>query len=437
MMDSFILIGKWWTPSSRNLAIKGRMAFDPFKGAVLDLDGLLREGDTCAVPFQVLLGETEDGRAITLVGSSDFWLTHSYRFENEGLPETPTGVSLCAKVLIIGKHYQTTQNISFTSFSIDFSHLSDWARLGDGPDIDRSVTTIYQPHNDIGGFGRLVIESERGSCQLSISPERVVGLDAGIEMIRQLRNLIALFVHRPVQEVRVRGKTENGMMVDIFYPSFARDRNAYPLRANEMLLPLGMIGTELGSIVDKWFLANETMAQVIDLYFAASLGGDLFPETRFLMYMQAIEAYHRIRFRNFEVDPEEHAKRLSIILSSIPEEYREWMRDGLEYSNEPSIGQRLKETYRDFKDITDGFVDDRKMFIYRLIKTRNRLTHMEGDGDEATFRGNDLELATMRLRLLLELCLMKEIGITTEQMKSAVEKNTMFSIIKDDPMDKD
>lgn len=57
---------------------------------------------------------------------------------------------------------------------------------------------------------------------------------------------------------------------------------------------------------------------------------------------------------------------------------------GLSTSNEPSIGQRLKETYRDFKDIMDEFVDDRKMFIYRLIKTRNRLTHMEGDGDDAT-----------------------------------------------------
>ena len=76
-----------------------------------------------------LLGETENGSAITLVGSSDFWLTHSYRFEDEGLPEAPTCISLCAKVLIIGKHYQTRQNISFTSFSIDFSHLTDWAGL--------------------------------------------------------------------------------------------------------------------------------------------------------------------------------------------------------------------------------------------------------------------------------------------------------------------
>jgi hypothetical protein len=62
---------------------------------------------------------------------------------------------------------------------------------------------------------------------------------------------------------------------------------------------------------------------------------------------------------------------------------------------------------------------------------------MESDGDETTFRGNDLELATLRLRLLLELCLMKEIGILKEQMKDAVMRNTMFSTIKIDPMDMD
>ena len=54
-----------------------------------------------------------------------------------------------------------------------------------------------------------------------------------------------------------------------------------------------------------------------------------------------------------------------------------------------------------------------------------------------TFRGDDLESATLRLRLFLELCLMKEIGIFKEQMNGAVLRNTMFSIIKIDPMDMD
>ncbi|HSV41912.1 MAG TPA: HEPN domain-containing protein, partial [Methanomassiliicoccales archaeon] len=167
-----------------------------------------------------------------------------------------------------------------------------------------------------------------------------------------------------------------------------------------------------------------------DLYFAASQSMELFPETRFSMYMQAIEAYHRFRYRNFEVDPEEHSKRLAIIISSIPEEYREWMRDGLEYSNEPSHGQRLREVYREFSEIMDGFVDDGKLFIFKLVKTRNHLTHLEGTFDDKVFSGNGLVLATTRLRLMLELCLLKEIGIGQEQMKAAVMKNTMFAKIK-------
>jgi len=85
------------------------------------------------------------------------------------------------------------------------------------------------------------------------------------------------------------------------------------------------------------------------------------------------------------------------------------MRDGLEHSNEPSHGQRLKEIYLDLSDVMDEFVDDKKRFIYQVVKTRNQMMHLEGDS--MVLEGNDLALATTRLRLLLELCLLKEIGI--------------------------
>jgi hypothetical protein len=282
----------------------------------------------------------------------------------------------------------------------------------------------------------LIIELEdTGSCHLALRFDGEVSLDKGIDLVRQLRNLMALLMHRSVQELRVRGVAGGGsgearpdMMVDIFYPSFARDRSAGPLAPEDMLLPLRHIRADLGNIIAKWFSANETMPQVLDLYFAASHSAELFPETRFLMYVQALEAYHRIRYRNFEVDPAEHAERLAIILASIPEQYREWMRDGLEHSNEPSHGQRVREIYRDLSDVMDEFVEDKKRFIYQVVKTRNQMMHLEGDS--LVLEGNDLVLATTRLRLLLELCLLKEIGIGKEKMKAAVLNNSMFSRIR-------
>jgi len=111
------------------------------------------------------------------------------------------------------------------------------------------------------------------------------------------------------------------------------------------------------------------------------------------------------------------------------------MRDGLEHSNEPSRGQRLKEIYGDFRDIMGEFVEDRKLFVFRVVKTRNHLTHSEGDGK--IFEGNDLMLPTLRLRLLLEPCLLQGIGIGQDLMKQAVMSNTMFSRIRVKSVDPD
>ncbi len=145
------------------------------------------------------------------------------------------------------------------------------------------------------------------------------------------------------------------------------------------------------------------------------------------MFMQAIEAYHRMRYRNYETEPAEHARRINVILSSIPEQYREWMRDGLRYSNEPSHGQRLKELYQDFQGIMDEHVEDRGTFIHRVILTRNQLTHLEDSEESQILKGKELILATFRLRYLLELCLLRDIGVSDDQIKRAAMANDILA----------
>jgi len=46
---------------------------DPARGVIPNLGGLLKDEDRCAMPFEIVLGETSDGRAITLVGSKGAW----------------------------------------------------------------------------------------------------------------------------------------------------------------------------------------------------------------------------------------------------------------------------------------------------------------------------------------------------------------------------
>ena len=76
----------------------------------------------------------------------------------------------------------------------------------------------------------------------------------------------------------------------------------------------------------------------------------------------------------------------------------------------------------------DAFVDDRTLLVFRVVKMRNHLTHSEGM--EEIYQGNELVLATARLRLMLELCLLREIAIDPERMKQAVANNHLFARIR-------
>lgn len=159
MKEAFVLKGKWWTPANPNNIITGDMNFDPSKGAILNLGGLLRESDTCAMPFKIVLGETEDGRAITLIGSSGIWLEHPYRIVDDGEPDVPTCSALCADVLVIGKHYGSQEEIEFKGLTIDLSYMTDWAK-GMEPGSALSLPKALALVCDIGVIGKLIIGSE-------------------------------------------------------------------------------------------------------------------------------------------------------------------------------------------------------------------------------------------------------------------------------------
>ena len=218
--------GKWWTPTNPNKTVAGAMTFDPSKGAILELGGLLQESETCAMPFEIVLGQAEDGRAITLIGSIGTWLGGPYRIADNGEPDVPACSSLCANVLLIGKHCPSPQEIKFSGFTVDLTNLYDWAicaetDVGEGPSPEPVALEF-----EIGGYGRVRVESDKaGSCHLKLATKGEVGLNAGIELIRQIRNLMALLHGR-----FCRAWTENdgGHLLSVICP--CRERKSAGIR---------------------------------------------------------------------------------------------------------------------------------------------------------------------------------------------------------------
>jgi len=82
--------------------------------------------------------------------------------------------------------------------------------------------------------------------------------------------------------------------------------------------------------------------------------------------------------KNYELPEEEHAKRLEEIIKAAPSQHKEWLKNKLAYSNEPSLRKRLKEIFNEIRDVIPKEIfPDEEYFIGKVVDTRNYLTHYD------------------------------------------------------------
>ncbi len=124
MNDQFRLNGRWWVPQYPGLIIPGEITFDPIRGIILDLNGLLKEDEACAMPFDIVLGMSADGLPITVIGSNDGWFDRGYRVIHKGGADEPICSVIFADLLIIGGHYRRPEEIHLERLTFELSNIS-------------------------------------------------------------------------------------------------------------------------------------------------------------------------------------------------------------------------------------------------------------------------------------------------------------------------
>jgi hypothetical protein len=108
-----------------------------------------------------------------------------------------------------------------------------------------------------------------------------------------------------------------------------------------------------------------------------------------------------------------------------PMEYIDWLIAKLKHSNEVTLSQRLKEILLHHKDIAEIYIGNKsqqKDFIYRVVKTRNYLTHFDKNNEAESAKEADLSILTEKLTILLKACLLQEIGMNQLEIKTIMEK---------------
>jgi hypothetical protein len=441
--ERFEFRGIWWLPDDPETQVAGILAFDPDEGASLELLGSFKKNveDLGAyLGTKLMLGLSSNGKAITL---RDCFETRT----TMGMPGMITS-TFHADMVLVGAHFEKEADVSFDKLWVEYLHLDEWAhtsgfalKLLEDDTVPRVIE--YEPPDPVTvscGDVEISLRFDHGfgssnpmvkwatltqSAYFTIEyPERSP-LDDLLKVVYDLQNFLSLGVGEAVYPLMVRSQTHtNARWVDLYYRPTGRLDSAAKVHSAKMRFILPDLDEAFGRSLCNWLEKAEDLDPVYQLYFGTMYNPRAYLRHQFLSLVQGLEAYHRRALVTTEV-PEEHQVRLQEILDSVPNRYRSWLEGELAHSHEPNLRRRLNEILgRDPASVKLilGNRKDRDSFVHKVVETRNYLNHFDKSKELIAEREEGLYRITRKLKSLLEVCLLWEIGFEGDRMTKILSR---------------
>ena len=441
MVEKFEYDGSWFLPNEREIQVPGKLKFDPDEGARLELIGIFKSAPDEA---EIILGESIDGRAITLHKCFQTNLTT----RTPGLDTSTYYVN----IIFIGIHFFNKEEIKFKKISVCFSYLNEWlntpsfkvercanktvvecTKLAAIPFIKfddyQILVDIKTPINHNVAQGEMNIK-QKAHIYIVIDSEEEKPFEELLKIMYKVKLFLSFGVSQPVYEMSMDGekkiKEAEGRIcedrIEVFYPVIK-----IPVKSNiqqDILFPFADVQLRINTILEKWISKTGLLESVYNLYFASMYSPEMYGEYKFLSLIQALESYHRRTMDGFELSKEDHKKRITEIIDAAPSNHKDWLKNKLAYSNELTLRKRLKEILELNKDVLSNFIDDG--FINKIVDTRNYLTHYDEELKDKKVEGLELWHITEKLRILIEICLFKKLDFTFEEIKRIINRNRRY-----------
>ena len=148
----------------------------------------------------------------------------------------------------------------------------------------------------------------------------------------------------------------------------------------------------------------------------------------------ALEAYHRRLFDGEYMTEEEYDPIETTLIDAIPQnisaEHRDSLKSRIKYGYQYSLRTRLKnllsEVLAEQSEATKTIVGNQPNFIKRLVETRNYFTHLDGEANSAVLKTDELYEFTLNVRLLLQICFLKEMEFPANEISRILNNNWKY-----------
>ncbi|CAN5771731.1 hypothetical protein BH23CHL7_BH23CHL7_05690 [soil metagenome] len=419
--------GIWWLPADPTSTIGGRLETFPVQSAVIELNGSFKDVDELVrsdvATYDPVFGATREGKEVTLSPA----LESGVYFSSTGFMRQ----DLVVPVVFVGAHLPTPRATPIDKAFAEFSTLPEWTgwridssigserpqlSIPDFPDITASVAgaTLSLSH----GWG-VAGDSVRRRT-LSLTPHLVIEPIPALTMeeidrrwLRPFEFFLSLVTRTPTHLTSLTAHFEGAderERVEVLTPRRGSDAELRPPKPFEMTLGLDQLGDGFPLALESWLSSFEALTDVYNLYFS-SYGSQVYEEAKFLTLSLALEVFDRRREDNFVLPKPEHKQRVRQVLNALTDPLKSWVSEILAYSNEPRLRTRATRLVDRSRPATTEVIPDRDTFAKLVADTRNYYTHYDPALATKAARGVELAWLNERLRFLLEVLILGELGI--------------------------
>lgn len=454
--EPFTIRGHWWRPGgsykpSGHLEYREKRielhllgAFDDAVGAT-PLDRVPEPSE-----IAVIHGESTKGTLITLLGSFYKSWQPGGNFLDRG-PVPITSSTLLTHRVLIGTHLPSPSEQCFTACRIRLPNLETWLadnpfRVEFSPDQSGLTVRYERPQPRVFDLGQS-IGTVRIACSfrppaapsndsliehrayVDIEPPEPRALNWFVRTIGQIERLFSLLFGQMVQTTRVRLTapllTEDGADAVLFYGP-QRHVDQRPLHRADFVFRHPDVAEWFAGALISWLTESEPIRHALNLYFSTIREPAPFIESRFLPLVQAIEVYARALAPGRIVPKAEYKKIRRELVNAIPdgisEELREAIEGSLAYANEPRLKQRFDALLNGLESETvQLFCRNRTDFVRAVVDTRNFFTHYSQRYE--VLQDRELHWATQKLRVMLDVLLLKRLGIPENVIQTSFRTN--------------
>jgi hypothetical protein len=276
--------------------------------------------------------------------------------------------------------------------------------------LQKDNLTIYNYHND-------------KTTVLFSFPQEKLSINKILETLDIFRNLLQVLIDEKIEILEIEAQEEYGN-IQLILPNIGGSNYKDSVAFIPEPITFRTFQENPQSYLSNWFNFTGKFQPIYQLFFSDNYE-QLYITTRFLLYAQAIEAFHQ-RF----YDNNLFSKSIMKILDDFTS-FRETIKTFFQKKtadtiigtfnsiNQKSLSIRINEIFDDYTPFFNLFISDRTQFIRDFVRTRNYYTHYNPNSkSEPSYR--KMVVLTENARLILLAILLKEIGFKDSDIHSAV-----------------